>query len=151
MRAQFEGQAAERMAAARARVAAQIEAAGGIEAWRAQNAHKQLVADARRRAEEAAQAALRAALAAEKAHATARMWADLAGGQWALTLGPVGRDIPGSYGGGFDTAAGAWAEAERSRAAGRGASVLRPYCGHGLDRLTAADSPCQACAKAGRK
>lgn len=144
MRAEFEGPAAEVMAAARARVAAQIEAAGGREAWHAQNAHQQLVADAKRRAE-AAQAAVEAARRAlAKAELAARVAGLVAEGQWVVVGGGVAD--------GYDSPQAAKGGAEWLRASGQGAHVNRPYCGHGWDdRLTKADSPCRGCAKAGRK
>lgn len=141
-----ESQGEQTLRLARERQAAKVAAAGGPEAYRAQAAERQLRADAWRRAE-AAQAEV---AAAEQRLVTAKLAAqqaiDTAEGLWALSLGPVGRTVRASYGGAYETAAAAAAEAEYQRANGRGASIARPYCGHGWDdRLTAADSPCRSC------
>lgn len=150
MRAQFEGPAAERYAAAQARVAAAIEAAGGREAWQALNAQKAVEAAARARAQAAAEAVTAAERALADARDTAEQTADAAEGRWTVTLGPVGRAGRSGYLGAFTTYAEAEAAAERSRAAGRGASVLRPYCGHGVASY-ARRSAEQACGECARK
>lgn len=139
MRAQFEGPAAERMAAARARQAEKVAAAGGIEAYRAQAAEQQRRANAQR-AVEAARAEVEAQQKRlARAELALRVAELVAEGRWVVVPQNGG---PEGYGTPEQAAAGA----EWFRAGGIGAHVNRPYCGHGWDdRLTAADSPCRPC------
>lgn len=141
MGAQFEGQAAVAMAAARAKVAADIEAAGGREAYLAQTAEAGKRAAAKRRVVEAraaVAAAEQALIKAQRAEKSAELTAE---GKWVVLSGNGAVE---GYGSPELAARGA----EWFRAGRIGAHVVRPYCGHAWnDRLTAADGVCRPCAK----
>jgi hypothetical protein len=132
----------DRIAEARAELAARIQAAGGAEAYQAQAAARRSTAEQQRAQQEAATAAERDARLAARVAVAIQFRLAAEAGQWTVAAGQ-----PQAFIGGYTTVEDADVAAETLRADGTQASIFRPHCGHAFNRYGDAVDACATCAR----
>jgi hypothetical protein len=132
----------DRITEARSLLGQRIEAAGGIDAYRARTAAAQAAADAQRAQEQADREAAREASLAQRAAVLIQIRQAAEAGLWTVAVGQ-----PIEFGGGFPTLEEAERVAESHRADGTSASTVRPYCGHPYNRYGDSATHCPTCAR----